>query len=220
VRFEIIGVFEEGVETFGTSEVSTYSALVPLSVLRHFRTDDKLDEIYASAKTNALVLSVTDQIRRTLESRHRDGASYHVENLTEILKVATRIATALEIGLFLIGLISLLISGIGIMNIMLVTVTERTREIGIRKAVGALRREILLQFLVESMILSTFGGIMGILVGISGPLFAEWFGFELPISRISVALAFFLSTTVGIVSGLIPANRAAKLNPTEALRYE
>jgi putative ABC transport system permease protein len=220
VRFEIIGVFKEGVETFGTSEVSTYSALVPLSVLRYFRTSDKLDEIYASAGTNALVPSVTDQIRRTLESRHREGASYRVENLTEILQAARRIATALEIGLFLIGLISLIISGIGIMNIMLVTVTERTREIGVRMALGALRREILLQFLAESMILSTFGGITGILVGISGPLFAAWFGFEVPISRISVALAFFLSMTVGIIFGLIPANRASKLNPTEALRYE
>lgn len=220
VRFEIIGVFKEGVETFGTSEVSTYSALVPLSVLRHFRTNDKLDEIYASAKTNALVPSVTNQIRRLLESRHRDGASYKVENLTEILQAARRIATALEIGLFLIGMISLLISGIGIMNIMLVTVTERTREIGIKMAVGAMRREILLQFLAESMILSTLGGIAGILVGISGPLVAAWFGFEVPISRISVVLAFFLSTTVGIVFGLIPANRAAKLNPTEALHHE
>ena len=220
VRFEIVGVFKEGVETFGTSEVSAYSALVPLSVLRHFRTSDRLDEIYASARTSALVPSVTDQIRRTLESRHRNGASYRVENLAEILQAARRIATALEIGLFLIGLISLIISGIGIMNIMLVTVTERTREIGIRMALGALRRQVMLQFLAESMILSTVGGIAGILVGISGPIFAAWFGFEIPVSRISVAIAFFLSMTVGIVFGLIPANRAAKLNPTEALRYE
>jgi putative ABC transport system permease protein len=220
VRFEVIGVFQEGVETFGTSEISTYSALLPLSVLRHFRTTDRLDEIYASAQTNALVPSVTAKIRQTLESRHRPGASYRVENLTEILQAASRIATALTVVLFLIGLISLIISGIGIMNIMLVTVTERTREIGIKLAIGAMRREILCQFLAESMILSTFGGIMGIVLGISGPLLAKWFGFDIPISRLSIALAFGLSTTVGIVFGLIPANRAAKLNPTEALRYE
>jgi putative ABC transport system permease protein len=188
--------------------------------LRHFRTSDKLDEIYASAQTNALVPSVTRRILRTLESRHRVGGSYRVENLTEILQVARRISAALMVGLFLIGLISLIISGVGIMNIMLVTVTERTKEIGIKMAIGAMRREILVQFLTESMILSTIGGVAGILVGLLGPVAARWFGFDVPISRLSIALAFGLSTTIGIIFGLIPANRAAKLNPTEALRYE
>lgn len=221
VQFNVIGVFEEGVETFGTSEISNYSALVPLSVLRNFNRTDKLDEIFASAQSRILVPIVTQRIKLLLETRHRSGAMYRVENLVEILQAAGRIATALTIVLFLIGTISLIISGIGIMNIMLVTVTERTREIGIKMAVGARRREILCQFLAESILLATSGGVVGILMGISGPLIAKWVtGFDIPISRISIALAFTLSLLVGVIFGLIPANRAAKLNPTEALRYE
>lgn len=221
VRFDVIGVFKEGVETFGTSEVSAYSALVPLSVLRHFNMTDKVDLIYVSARSTALVPLATRRIQQLLEARHRPGSSYRVENLSEILKAARRIANALTVILFLIGAISLIISGIGIMNIMLVTVTERTREIGIKMAVGARRREILFQFLTESIFMATGGGAVGILLGVSGPLVAKWFaGFEIPISPISIVLAFSLSVIVGTTFGILPANRAAKLNPTEALRYE
>ncbi len=221
VRFEVIGVFKEGVDTFGQSEVSTYSALIPLIVMQKFTTSDKLDLIYASARTGALVPMVTQRVKQLIESRHRAGSAYRVENLTEILRAAGRIATALTIVLFLIGAISLIISGIGIMNIMLVTVTERTKEIGIKMAIGARRREILFQFLTESVFLATSGGILGILLGISGPLLAKGLsGFDIPISYSSIIVAFMLSLVVGVTFGIIPANRAARLNPTEALRYE
>lgn len=221
VRFETIGVFKEGVETFGASEVSAYSILVPLSILRQFTMSEKLDQIYASARTAPLVPVCTQRIRQLLEARHRSGSSYRVENLAEILEAAGRIATALSVVLFLVGTISLIISGIGIMNIMLVTVTERTKEIGIRMAVGARRREILYQFLTESVFLAFAGGVLGILLGISGPLLAQWLmGFDIPISKVSVLVAFSLCLIIGVTFGLLPANRAAKLNPTEALHYE
>jgi putative ABC transport system permease protein len=221
VRFETIGVFKEGVETFGTSEVSTYSALIPIAVMQQFSNSDKLDEIYASARHSEIVPAVTQRIQQLLEYRHRLGTSYRVENLAEILRAAGRIATAITIVLFLIGTISLVISGIGIMNIMLVSVTERTREIGIRMAIGARRVEILWQFLAESVFMASIGGGSGIVLGVSAPLIAKWLtGFNVPISWISILLAFLLSFTVGITSGLVPANRAAKLSPTEALRYE
>ncbi len=221
VRFDTIGVFKEGVETFGQSEVSTYSALIPLSVLRHFNMSDKLDLIYASARSNSAVPVATERIRQLLESRHRSGSAYRVENLAEILKAAGRIATALTVVLFLIGTVSLSISGIGIMNIMLVTVTERTKEIGIKMAIGARRREILYQFLAEAIFMSTSGGAVGIVLGISGPLLAKWItGLDIPISWVSIFLAFMLSLVVGVTFGIIPANRAARLNPTEALHYE
>jgi len=221
VRFEAIGVFKEGVETFGASEVSDYSILIPLSVSRQFTTSEKLDQIYASAKSAELVPDSTRKIQQLLEARHRSGSSYRVENLAEILKAAERIATALTIVLFLVGTIALIISGIGIMNIMLVTVTERTKEIGIKMAVGARRREILYQFLTESIFLAVTGGALGILLGISGPLLAKWLtGFDIPISKVSVLVAFSLSLIIGVTFGLLPANRAAKLNPTEALHYE
>jgi putative ABC transport system permease protein len=221
VNFFVIGVFKEGVETFGTSEISNYSALIPLSAMRNFNRTEKLDLIYASARSRNLVPAVTQRIKLLLEARHRSGALYRVENLAEILRAAARIATALTIVLFLIGTISLIISGIGIMNIMLVTVTERTREIGVKMAVGARRREILYQFLAESILMATAGGVLGILMGISGPLVAKWVGgLDIPISGVSILLAFTLSLIVGVTFGIIPANRAARLNPTEALRYE
>jgi len=221
VRFAVIGVFKEGVETFGTSEVSAYSALIPMSVMSHFNTTDKVDLIYVSARSGALVPVATEQIRKLLAERHRSGSFYRVENLSEILKAAERIAVAMTIVLFLIGTISLIISGIGIMNIMLVTVTERTREIGLKMAIGARRKEILYQFLAESIFMAVVGGFAGILLGVACPLAAKFFtGFDIPISRVSIILAFSLSVIVGVIFGIIPANRAAKLNPTEALRYE
>jgi putative ABC transport system permease protein len=221
VKFETIGVFREGVETFGTSEVSTYSALIPITIMQQFVSSDKLDEIYASALHNQIVPIVTQRIEHLLGVRHRAGTSYRVENLTEILHAAGRIATAITIVLFLIGTISLVISGIGIMNIMLVSVTERTREIGIRMAIGARRSEILFQFLTEAVFMASVGGGLGIALGVCGPLVANWLaGLVIPISWVSILLAFLMSFTVGIISGLVPANRAAKLDPSEALRYE
>jgi putative ABC transport system permease protein len=121
----------------------------------------------------------------------------------------------------LVSAITLVISGIGIMNIMLVTVTERTREIGVRLAVGASAREILLQFLTEAMMVSLSGGLIGILVGVAIPLGVQLFAdIRIPISLLAVSIAFGVSCLVGLVFGILPANRAAKLNPTEALRYE
>jgi putative ABC transport system permease protein len=124
--------------------------------------------------------------------------------------------------LVLVSAIALAISGIGIMNIMLVTVTERTREIGLRMAVGASRREILIQFLTEAVLVSLAGGSIGILVGVSIPLSVQFFvnNVQVPISTMAIAIAFGVSMMVGLIFGILPANRAARLNPTEALRYE
>ena len=116
---------------------------------------------------------------------------------------------------------SLLVGGIGIMNIMLVSVTERTREIGIRKAVGASRRDILLQFLVESIVLSVIGGLMGIAVGIVGArMLLQFAGWRVIVTSGSVLLAFFFAAAVGVFFGLYPAQKAAAMDPIEALRYE
>jgi len=227
VRFAVIGVFKEGVETFGTSEVSAYSALIPMSVMSHFNTTDKVDLIYVSARSSVLVPVATEQIRKLLAERHRSGSFYRVENLSEILKAAERIAVAMTIVLFLIGTISLIISGFGIMNIMLVTVTERTREIGIRKAIGARRRDILIQFLIEAMVLSGLGGALGIAVGAllanEAPHIPAIASSNFPtpvVSAPSVVLAFCVSVAIGLFFRIYPANRAARLHPIEALRYE
>jgi putative ABC transport system permease protein len=145
-----------------------------------------------------------------------------VNNLNSILDTARQIAGILNVVLIIVSAIALIISGIGIMNIMLVTVTERTREIGLRMAVGAARRDILEQFLAEAVLISMVGGLAGILIGVAIPLSVQLFTdqFAIPISLLSIAVAFTVSLGVGLVFGMLPASRASRLNPTEALRYE
>jgi putative ABC transport system permease protein len=161
-------------------------------------------------------------VQRILESRHRQGAKYRVDNLSAILDAAKSISRVMTGVLIAVSAIALIISGIGIMNIMLVTVTERTREIGLRMAVGAARRDVLEQFLAEAVIISLAGGIVGIVIGIAMPLSVQFFtdDVQIPISPLSIVIAFTVSLLVGLLFGILPANRAARLNPTEALRYE
>jgi putative ABC transport system permease protein len=219
--FTIIGTFKEKVESFGLSELSKETVLIPITVLSYFVSAERIDPLYVQALTPQDVPRVTDAVRQILESRHRAGARYQVENLTAILEAAKQIALVLSLVLVLVSAIALIISGIGIMNIMLVTVTERTREIGLRMAVGASRRDILQQFLLEAVLISISGGAVGILLGVAVPLSVRYLTqFDIPISQTSIAVAFAVSCVVGLVFGLLPASRAARLNPTEALRYE
>jgi putative ABC transport system permease protein len=222
LQFTVIGTFRERVESFGQSELATETVLIPMTVLRYFTEVEALDPMYVQVTSPQDVESVTLAVRQILESRHRPGAAYRVENLTAILDAAKSIALILSLVLILVSTIALVISGIGIMNIMLVTVTERTREIGLRMAVGASRQEILLQFLTEAVLVSLAGGVIGIVVGVSIPLSVQFFvaAVRIPISTWAIAIAFGVSMLVGLIFGILPANRAAKLNPTEALRYE
>jgi putative ABC transport system permease protein len=222
LQFTVIGTFKEKVESFGQSELGSETILIPVTVLRYFTKVERIDPMDVQVKSADDVEAVTQQIKQILESRHRLGARYRVQNLTEILNAAKQIATVLSLVLVLVSAIALIISGIGIMNIMLVTVTERTREIGIRMAVGASRNEILLQFLTEAVLISLAGGILGILVGVSIPLSVQLFveNLAIPVSTASIVIAFSVSCAVGLIFGMLPASRASKLNPTDALRYE
>lgn len=222
LQFTVIGTFKEKVESFGQSELGTETILIPITVLRYFTKVERIDPLDVQVRSADDVEAVTQQVKEILESRHRPGARYKVQNLAGILDAAKKIATILSLVLILVSAIALIISGIGIMNIMLVTVTERTREIGIRKAVGASRNEILLQFLTEAILISLGGGILGILVGVSIPLSVQLFveNVQIPISPASIVIAFTVSCAVGLIFGMLPANRASRLNPTEALRYE
>jgi putative ABC transport system permease protein len=222
LQFTIIGTFKERTESFGLSELTGENALIPISVLKYFGRIERIDPLYIQARTATDVEPLTGVVRSILESRHRAGARYRVDNLAAILDAAKRIAGVLTAVLIVVSAIALIISGIGIMNIMLVTVTERTREIGLRMAVGASRRDVLEQFLAEAVLISLGGGLAGIAIGVSIPLAVQYFNDEvqIPISPVSIAIAFAVSLAVGLVFGLLPANRAARLNPTEALRYE
>jgi putative ABC transport system permease protein len=191
-------------------------------VQQYFIRVERIDPLYVQVRSPEQVNAVTDQVKSILLNRHRAGSGYKVENLTGILDAARSISRVLSLVLVLVSAIALAISGIGIMNIMLVTVTERTREIGVRMAVGASRREILLQFLTEAVLISVGGGMLGIIAGVALPFSVQFFvdNLRIPISLWSVGIAFTVSSLVGLVFGLLPASRASKLNPTEALRYE
>src|SRR5713101_4365272 len=184
LQFTVVGTFKEKTESFGLSELTGENVLIPISVLRYFAPIERIDPMYIQAKTAGEVEPLTRVVRSILESRHRQGARYRVDNLAAILDAAKRIATVLTIVLMMVSALALIISGIGIMNIMLVTVTERTREIGLRMAVGAARRDVLEQFLAEAVIISLTGGVAGILIGVAIPLTADYFldDFSIPIS--------------------------------------
>jgi len=182
-----------------------------------------MDVLYVQAGTSEGVIPATNQLEALLRSRHPTRARYSVMNFNSILNAARQIALALTVVLVLIGFIALLVSGIGIMNIMLVTVRERTREIGIRKAIGARRSEILYQFLLEAFLISGFGSVMGILIAVLIPVLAQPLlpgNLRVPVPWESVVLSFVVSCSVGVFFGYLPAERAAKLQPTESLRYE
>jgi putative ABC transport system permease protein len=223
ISFTVIGVFRERVGTFGLSEVQRYTVLVPFSLMPYYTGDSTVEILYAQADGPEDVVLVTSQVGELLRSRHSRTATYVVQNLSAILDVARRISTGLTIVLLVIGFIALMVSGIGIMNIMLVTVTERTREIGIRKAIGARRQEILLQFLIEALIISGIGSLVGVLIALAipvmvGPLLPG--NLRVPVPWMSVVVAFVVACSTGLFFGYLPADKAARLQPTESLRYE
>jgi putative ABC transport system permease protein len=221
LQFTAIGTFHEKVETFGQSEVERDTILVPITVLRYFTPVERIDPLYVQVRSPVQVDRVAVRVQEIVEGRHRPGARYRVDTLTAILNAAKNISLILSLVLVLVSAITLVISGIGIMNIMLVTVTERTREIGVRLAVGASPREILVQFLTEAILVSLSGGLLGIVVGVAIPLSVQLFAdIKIPISPVAIVVAFGVSCMVGLIFGILPANRAAHLNPTEALRYE
>jgi putative ABC transport system permease protein len=226
--FNVIGVFRERVGAIGQTEISRETVLIPFSLLRYYTGTSYFKTLYVRADRPDDVPLVTQQVGEILQERHRPGAHYRVENLTGILQTARNVALGLTVVLILVALIALVISGIGIMNIMLVTVRERTREIGIRKAIGASRDAIRCQFLMEALALSGTGALAGILIAILIPAILNFLirfipeadGIVVPVSWVSVILAFIVSSSTGLIFGYLPANRAARLQPTEALHHE
>lgn len=219
--FTIIGTFRERVETFGQSEIVDNTMLIPYSVSRYFMETPAVKLLYFSMQDPSMVVDATAQVKRVLQSRHRSESVYNVSNLTALLSMADRIAVGLTWVLLLVAMVTLLVSGIGIMNIMLATVTSRIREIGVRKAIGATNREIQLQFLAEAILISLVGGIAGIVIGLALPYSVRFLtDYRIPISGLSAIIAIVVSSVVGILFGTVPAARAAHLDPVESLRYE
>lgn len=223
LTFTVIGVFRERTATFGLSEMEKDSVIIPFKLMRDYTGQDTLNTVQAQAAGPDTVPAVERQMSVLLKSRHPAEAEYNIQTLTAILGAARTISFGLSVMLLVIAFIALLISGIGIMNIMLVTVRERTREIGVRKAIGAPRREIMSQFLIEAFLISGGGAVIGILIGLAIPVAVQQLlpgNLRVPISNWSVIVAFLVSSLTGLFFGWLPANQAAKLDPVESLRYE
>jgi putative ABC transport system permease protein len=238
--YEVIGVMEpsgKGPKTDGTQENVKAAAdrmFIPLEtaktrygeILRKVRSGSfeqervQLHEITIKVATPEQVPAVADAIKEVMERNHKKK-DYDILVPLELLKRAERTKQIFNIVLGSIAAISLLVGGIGIMNIMLASVTERTREIGIRRALGAKRRDIITQFLVETVMLSGAGGAMGVLLGVTIPWFVSHFaGMKTIVTLWSPVVAFTISALVGVVFGIYPALRAARMDPVEALRHE
>ena len=195
--------------------------VIPYTVSRYFTDTPTVRQIYFSVADPSMVGPATAQIKSVIQSRHRPESVYNVENLTQLVAVAEKTANALTVVLLLVAAITLLVSGIGIMNIMLATVSARIREIGIRKAIGATNREIRFQFLSEAILISLIGGFVGVIIGLALPFSVRFLTeYRIPISGLSAIVAIVVSSLVGVLFGTVPATRAAKLDPVESLRYE
>ena len=221
VPLTVIGVFKESIPTYGQSEINDETLLIPYEVGHYFTGTDNLKEIFFKMADASMVEPGAAQITALIQSRHRPNSVYRAQTFTEILHDTRKIANILTWVLTLAAAITLVVAGVGIMNSMLANVQSRIREIGIRKALGATRREIRLQFLTEAVFLSLSGGIIGTLLGLAVPLSVRFLTpFNIPVGWQSAPIALATSVVVGVIFGTVPANRAARLDPVETLKYE
>jgi putative ABC transport system permease protein len=224
LNFQVVGVtVSKGGNGFGSQDNMVY---IPVSTaLRELVGNQYLTTIDVQVNDQSNMTNAQNDITSLLLARHNISdstqADFQIQNEADIVATASSVADTFTLLLGAVAGISLVVGGIGIMNMMLTTVTERTREIGLRKAIGAKKRDINRQFLVEATVLTVIGGIVGILLGCSVSFICSFFGIvATQISIASIVLAFCVSATIGILFGYYPARRASELNPIEALRYE
>jgi putative ABC transport system permease protein len=228
VPFKVIGILDrKGQSPQGSDQDDI--VYVPIKAAQRkllgSQFPNSVNSIMVQARSEEDLSRAEQQVAELLTLRHRMGpgrdADFTVRNLTEIFSVREESSKAMSLLLGAVASISLIVGGIGIMNIMLVSVTERTREIGIRMAIGAKQRDILMQFLTEDVLLTFIGGIMGMLVGVAGAkLVSAFFDWPTLVSFNAIAMAIGFSGAVGIFFGFYPARKAASLHPIDALRYE
>ena len=220
--FQVVGAFEEPVDTLGRGDIVPDTILIPITVAWYYTPVREVRTLYAEVRDFAQLPTAVRTVEEILKERHRPGSVYEVESMTTVVRLAHAISAGLIVVFVLAAAVSVVVGGVGIMNILLASVEQRTREIGVRMSVGARRRDILGQFLFEALALGMAGSSIGVLLGLGLPYLSRLFvrGVEIHVSVLSAILAFVFSCGVAVVFGAVPAYRASSLNPAEALHHE
>jgi putative ABC transport system permease protein len=222
LTFAVIGEFVEPVNTLGQGDVTPDTVFVPITTSWFFTGTHRVDTLFAEVHDfDQMPLAVTT-VEEMLRERHHPGSQYEVQSMSAVVKVANTVSAGLLVVFILVAAVSVVVGGVGIMNILLASVEQRTREIGLRISVGARKRDILHQFLLEALVLGAVGSLLGVIGGLAVPILGRLFisSLKIQVSTVATILAFLFSCGVTVLFGMVPAYRAANMNPVEALRHE
>jgi putative ABC transport system permease protein len=222
MSFLVVGEFDKPVDTMGQGEVTPESIFIPITVTWFFTPTRRVDTVFAEVRRFDDIPAAVTATEELLKERHHQGSVFKVKSMTTVIKVAKTISFGLLVVFIVAAAVSVVVGGVGIMNILLASVEQRTREIGLRMSIGARRKDIRRQFLLEALMLGIVGASLGVLIGAGLPLVLSALvrAVAIHVSPLSAVLAFAFSCAVTVVFGVVPAVRAANLNPTEALRHE
>ncbi|HXO21850.1 MAG TPA: ABC transporter permease [Thermoanaerobaculia bacterium] len=222
LSFAVVGEFEEPVDTLGQGDVTPDTIFIPVTASWFFVPAHRVDTLFAEVRDFTVMPLAVQTVEEILRERHQPGSQYEVQSMQAVVKVANAISWGLVVVFVLVAAVSVVVGGVGIMNILLASVEQRIREIGLRMSVGARRRDVLYQFLLEALLLGAIGSALGALGGLGLPLLARPFvdGVTVQVSALAAVLAFLFSCGITVLFGMVPAYRAARLDPVEALRHE
>jgi putative ABC transport system permease protein len=222
LTLSVVGEFEEPVDTLGQGDVTPDTLFIPITTSWFFTPSHRVDTLFAQVHDFDEMPLAVSTVQEILRERHHPGSQYEVQSMSAVVRVANTVSVGLLVVFILVAAVSVVVGGVGIMNILLASVEQRTREIGLRMSVGARRRDILQQFLLEALLLGSVGSFLGVIGGLALPIAARLLvqSVKIQVSSVATVLAFVFSCGVTVLFGMVPAYRAANMNPVEALRHE